>query len=347
MASLMIPEQLGPNVASRAFPETTPASSVSFGQRLLQAWPDLSGRQKTVRTFHAGPSHRLPDDAKDRSSQSTVVAHEQHITGTSRRVDSDVNRLGQTGDSSNCESGKSGNSSGDRSTIGAANADQKEQISADRSQAQNNTAGQAGSGLTKTTNQAVPVPSVGDQGILGAAMSIQTTDVSSAMSLHTPTGAIHGSEVTSTVILPSTMDSEEQANVARVVRGLTNVINQRGGAVTLRLHPPELGVVRIELAMTDGQVRAAFHAEHESVRTLLNHQIHQLRHALESQGLVVERLTVHAAPWNNTSAQEEQGEANDGRSRGGFGQSSREQQGKGKGEMGTQDDFQQAFEEVT
>jgi len=149
------------------------------------------------------------------------------------------------------------------------------------------------------------------------------------------------------VMMASTMDSEEQANVARVVRGLTNVINQRGCAVTLRLHPPELGVVRIELAMTDGQVRAAFHVEHESVRTLLNHQIHQLRHALESQGLVVERLIVHTTPWNNTSTQEEQGGANDGRSRGGFAQSSREQQGKGEGEMGTQDDFQQAFEEVT
>lgn len=113
---------------------------------------------------------------------------------------------------------------------------------------------------------------------------------------------------------------DDAANTARVVRGLMSAVQQRGGMVTLRLQPPELGMVRVELQLREGAVQAAFMAERESARSLLQTQIGHLRHALESQGLLVERLNVQAmdAQSNSSGGQFAEQGGNDGRSRGAF-----------------------------
>ncbi len=49
--------------------------------------------------------------------------------------------------------------------------------------------------------------------------------------------------------------------------GLQNAVQQRGGAVTLRLTPPEMGTVRIQLQIQSGTVNAQFHTETESAQT--------------------------------------------------------------------------------
>jgi len=119
----------------------------------------------------------------------------------------------------------------------------------------------------------------------------------------------------------SPLNVEEQANMSRVARGVANAVQQQGGTVILRLQPPELGVVRIELQITDGTVRAAFGADQQSVRALMHQQMGQLRQALESQGLNVERLSVQALspPANSTGTADSQDEpSSDGRSRGTF-----------------------------
>ncbi|MBI1336388.1 MAG: hypothetical protein GC164_05440 [Phycisphaera sp.] len=123
---------------------------------------------------------------------------------------------------------------------------------------------------------------------------------------------------------------QDDANVSRVLRGLTGNVNQNGGTVSLRLRPPELGVVRIQMQVADGVVRAQLTTEQDSVRDLLTHRIGQLRHVLESKGLSVERLDVQTATPATASPQhaqsghmDHQGEPqnpNDGRSRGQFGQ---------------------------
>lgn len=116
-------------------------------------------------------------------------------------------------------------------------------------------------------------------------------------------------------------NGSDALNAARLNRGLNSVLNQKGGNVTLRLTPPEMGTVRINLNMQGANVSAQFHAETESARTLLTQQLSQLRTSLEAQGLNVERLGVQAL--NNTAnssglqQQDEQSQAEaDGRSRG-------------------------------
>ena len=106
-------------------------------------------------------------------------------------------------------------------------------------------------------------------------------------------------------------------------------MNQKGGSVTLRLTPPEMGTVRIQLNLQGTKVSAQFHAETDSAQRLLTQQLGQLRTSLESQGLNVERLGVQAmnASSNSSGLQQQangdspQSQANsDGRSRGQFGQ---------------------------
>lgn len=119
--------------------------------------------------------------------------------------------------------------------------------------------------------------------------------------------------------LPQVEQSPADANLARIARGLQSAISQNGGAVTLRLHPPELGAVRIEVEIHDGVVRAQFQAQTESVRTLLMHQLQNLRQALQGHGLVVDRLDVQTETQPQMSQDGSQSwheDAADGRSRG-------------------------------
>ncbi|MEM9109611.1 MAG: flagellar hook-length control protein FliK [Planctomycetota bacterium] len=129
----------------------------------------------------------------------------------------------------------------------------------------------------------------------------------------------------------ATNTDNDSLNTARLTRGLANAVQQRGGAVTLRLTPPEMGTVRIQMQITGTNVSASFHAESSSAQTLLTTQLAQLRSALESKGMSVDRLSVQpmaatAASQNTNQSQnqsdtQQQGQsqqqsANDGRSRG-------------------------------
>jgi len=118
-------------------------------------------------------------------------------------------------------------------------------------------------------------------------------------------------------------------NAARLMRGLNSAVNQQGGQITLRLTPPDVGTVRIQLQLQGTTVSAQFHAATESARTLLTQQLSQLRSTLEAQGLQVDKLSVQVMSPNNSSGLQQQSsdsqqQANaDGRSRGQyFGQSS-------------------------
>ena len=125
------------------------------------------------------------------------------------------------------------------------------------------------------------------------------------------------------------MNAEEAPTTGRVIRGLTAMLQQRGGSMTMRLDPPALGQLRVQMTIAGGTVTADFLPATAEAQALLDRSIATLRSALESQGLTVERLTVHAAP-SSTSTREtvddqsqqpnqssrHQSDAGNGRSRG-------------------------------
>lgn len=87
-----------------------------------------------------------------------------------------------------------------------------------------------------------------------------------------------------------------------VVRGLTALAGQHGGSLTMRLDPPDLGELRIDLRIVRGVVTADFRVGDGPARDLLERSLPMLRHALEQQGLSVEKLEVHAPSYPATPA---------------------------------------------
>ena len=117
---------------------------------------------------------------------------------------------------------------------------------------------------------------------------------------------------------PASDTPQLDANTERVIRGMRGVMNQNGGAVTLRLSPPEMGIVRIEMQINGGAVSAQLHTELAEARTLLDQQLGQLRHALETHGLTVEKLAVQTMTQEGSAftTQRDAEQSPDGRSRG-------------------------------
>ncbi|MEM1446476.1 MAG: flagellar hook-length control protein FliK [Planctomycetota bacterium] len=97
-------------------------------------------------------------------------------------------------------------------------------------------------------------------------------------------------------------EGPDALNEARLARGLKSALSQQGGSVTLRLTPPEMGTVRIQMQLQGTGVSAQFHAETQAAQRLLTQQLGQLRTALESQGLSVERLGVQSMSAGNASS---------------------------------------------
>ncbi len=91
-------------------------------------------------------------------------------------------------------------------------------------------------------------------------------------------------------------DDSQDVFSARVVRGIGAAVNQRGGVMTMRLEPPDLGHLRVHLTIARGVVTAQFQPSTAEAHALLDRSMASLRSALEGHGLTVDRLTVQLPP---------------------------------------------------
>lgn len=85
-------------------------------------------------------------------------------------------------------------------------------------------------------------------------------------------------------------------------------IVQKGGVAeaTISLFPENLGQVDVKITMQNGHLVAQFMTEHAGAKDMLEQQMNQLRAALQSQGLQVEKLEVtqNNTPLNSQWGQE-------------------------------------------
>ncbi len=79
--------------------------------------------------------------------------------------------------------------------------------------------------------------------------------------------------------------------VQRVARAFA-VVGDRGGSVRLRLHPPELGSLRLEVTVRNGTMTARLEVETDSARTMLLDNLPALRDRLAAQEIKVGRFDV-------------------------------------------------------
>jgi len=79
--------------------------------------------------------------------------------------------------------------------------------------------------------------------------------------------------------------------VQRVARAF-EAMGGRQGVVRLRLHPPELGSLRLEIQVRGGMMHARVEAENAAVRNLLLDQLPQLRDRLAQQDIKIQQFDV-------------------------------------------------------
>lgn len=83
-----------------------------------------------------------------------------------------------------------------------------------------------------------------------------------------------------------------QANHASIVQGIRGQLLPNGGSMHIRLDPPELGALQVSVHLRDGMMTASFQTSSDDAARLLSHSLSQLKHALESQGVQVEKIHV-------------------------------------------------------
>lgn len=75
-------------------------------------------------------------------------------------------------------------------------------------------------------------------------------------------------------------------------RALPSHMKNSEGNVTLKLHPPMLGRVDVNMSMNDGQLQAAFKTDQALTRDILLQNMHVLRDSLAEQGIRATNFTV-------------------------------------------------------
>jgi len=81
------------------------------------------------------------------------------------------------------------------------------------------------------------------------------------------------------------LQTRQSEMLDRVVRMTKLSVDKGGGEVRLRLHPPKLGFLRIQISVRDGVVQASMQTENAAARHLISQHLQDLRDALAQQGL--------------------------------------------------------------
>lgn len=100
------------------------------------------------------------------------------------------------------------------------------------------------------------------------------------------------------------------SNHAKIVSGIQGQLMPNGGTMQIRLDPPELGALQVSVQMKDGVVNATFQTSNDNATNVLSHSLSQLKHALETQGVSVDKLHVQQAPKDHQASSDDQQQKN-------------------------------------
>jgi flagellar hook-length control protein FliK len=89
------------------------------------------------------------------------------------------------------------------------------------------------------------------------------------------------------------MDAGEFAD--RVMKFVHASVDREQSSLQMRLHPPELGSVRLTLSVKEGEVRLAMETSTEAARQVITQNLDTLRNTLVQQGYEVGRMDVSLA----------------------------------------------------
>jgi flagellar hook-length control protein FliK len=87
-------------------------------------------------------------------------------------------------------------------------------------------------------------------------------------------------------------DAADHAQFVERVAGAFRAAGQGDGTVRMRLHPPELGSLRLEVSVRDGALSARLETDTPEARTMLLDNLPALRDRLAQQDIKIERFEV-------------------------------------------------------
>ena len=97
-------------------------------------------------------------------------------------------------------------------------------------------------------------------------------------------------------------EATPQVDPARFVSRVTKAFqtaHERGGTLQLRLSPPELGAMRIQLSVKDGVMSASLETDNANARRVLLDHLPALRDRLAEQNIRIDRFDVDVRQENN------------------------------------------------
>lgn len=105
--------------------------------------------------------------------------------------------------------------------------------------------------------------------------------------------AVDDAQSASTKRMPA--DPQQEVDRVRLIQRVAKALQtaqERGGTLRLRLTPPELGALKIELIVRDGALSARLEAETPAAKSAILENLPALRERLTSQEIKIERLDV-------------------------------------------------------
>ena len=118
---------------------------------------------------------------------------------------------------------------------------------------------------------------------------------------------------------PSPVAQFADTNQPSIVSTIRGSLLPNGGTMNIALNPPDLGAMQITVRMGNGAMSASFQTSNDQATRLLTHSLGQLKNALETQGVSVDRLHVHqvsnseSASGKGGDSESKDGQSSDGR----------------------------------
>jgi len=140
------------------------------------------------------------------------------------------------------------------------------------------------------------------------AAALQTEDTPLIFSLNqdTTSGLVRPGHETTTSLalhLPSGLTVPHEEIINQVVDRFTFNRRLESGTVTLKLHPAELGELRMELKVEQDNIKAHITTQNPQVQDILDRNLPRLREALAQQGMNLEHMQVTVAADDGSNNQ--------------------------------------------
>jgi len=103
--------------------------------------------------------------------------------------------------------------------------------------------------------------------------------------------------------LPSGQQVAESQVFDQVVARMSGSFNGQSGRMVLRMHPAELGSLRLDLKVEGDRIHANLHTQSQQVQEVLERNLPQLRNALAEQGLKIDQFQVNVDQHHQQQSQ--------------------------------------------